>query len=112
MLASPGPLGVLLVPFAPFVVTANGEPLVVGAGLDPDRTLRLSPASSGGVAHAAWWPRSWAGRAGRPSAAARLARPPVGGGVARLLPVAWLVVPLAATLAFSLVAEPIAVPGS
>ncbi len=101
-------VGVLLVPFALFVVTANGDPLRWVPDSNPSSTLRLLARLSGGsftlvlasvtvavglVAIVAAWRR-----APRSTESWRL-----------VLPIFWVAVPVSATLAYSLVAEPIAV---
>ena len=101
-------ISVLLVPFAAFVLTANGEPLAWVPDSTPTSTARLLARLAGGsytlvVA-------TLVGAVGLVSVAAAWRRAPRSVEAWRaLLPVVWLVVPLVATLAYSLVAEPIAV---
>jgi hypothetical protein len=101
-------IGVLLVPFAAFVLTANGEPLAWVPDSTPTSTGRLLARLSGGsftlvVA-------TLVGGVGLLAAAAAWKRAPRSVEAWRaVLPVAWLVVPLVLTLGFSLIVEPIAV---
>ena len=101
-------IGVLLVPFAAFVLTANGDPLSWVHDTTATSTARLLARLSGGsltlvvaavvavvgvVAVASTWRRT----------------PRSVEAWHALLPLAWLVVPLVATLGYSLVAQPVAV---